>query len=257
MSEKYLIDKASLTALADITRAYNETPDKEYSLEEVTEQVKEASETLHDMFGEGVTELRSETATEIGNYAFSGISKETEPYMNVYLPNVTHIGTNSFRNNYIGKVYMPNVRTTGTTTGNVFFQSYIYRSVYMPLLEELNQSDFANCNLYGSLYLSGLLTMNSRAFAINGTSTGYMILKSLPILNGTIAQGNAAGMRFFVKSGLLAEMEATTNWTYVVSKATVREATTYEADYEDIWKMLIEDGFLTEEEIRRDFYAES
>jgi hypothetical protein len=84
-----------------------------------------------------------------------------------------------------------------------------------------------------------------------------MILKSLPTLSGTILQGNSAGMRFFVKSGLLAEMEAATNWTYVVSKAIVREATTYEADYDEVWKMLVEDGHLTEEEIRGDFYAES
>lgn len=256
MSEKYLIDKASLTALADITRAYNETPDKEYSLEEVTEQVKEASETLHDMFGEGITELRSETATEIGDYAFSGISKETEPYMSIYLPNVTHISAYAFRNSYIGKVYMPNVRTTGTTNGGVFFQTNIYRSVYMPLLEELKQNDFSSCYLYGHIYLPNLQTMSNRAFALNG-ETGYMILKSLPVVSSVIAQANANRMRFFVKAGLLAEMETATNWNYVVLKGTVREATTYEADYEDIWKMLVEDGFLTEEEIRRDFYAES
>lgn len=255
MGDKYLIDKASLVALADITRAYNQTPEKEYTLAEVTEQAKSASETLHDMFNAGVTELKSEAATAIsGDYAFSSISNEAGPYVNIWLPNVTEIAQYALRKNYLGKVYMPNLKKINT---QAFYQCYVYRSVFFPAIEEIGQFVFGNCYVYAPMYFPKLNSLNSRALSIMSGATGYIIFQTLPILSGNPAQSSTSKWRIFVKAGMYAEMETATNWGNVVNYSEVREATTYEEDFEDVWKMLVEDGHLTEEEIRRDFYAES
>lgn len=217
----------------------------------ITDQEKYAVETFNAMFGDGVTELYSETSSPI---RISGISKQTEPYMNVNLPNVTSIAKYAFREDLINKIYMPKLAVTNTYA---FQSTEFYMSVYFPSLTETKSNDFNMCLFNGSVYLPNLITLYPASFA-RSTWYGYLILKNPPTLSSAPTAANCGKMKIFVPLGKTAEFESATNWATTISRIDeFREATTYEADYEEVWKMLVEDGHLTEEEIRRDFYAES
>jgi hypothetical protein len=257
MSEKYLIDKASLTALADITRAYNETPNKEYSLVEVTEQVKKASENFHNLFGEGITELRNDSMTALLRQTFSAVSRKTEPYMDVIFPNVTSIEYQAMRGNSVNKIYLPKFSDSGT---GIFNQCVFYRCLYLPSLTWAKGTDFNNCQFHDSIYLPNLEQIDGRSFSSlkMDSERGFFIFKSVPTLSSNFVTSTARGLKIFIPSSIEEEFSNATNWSNAVNQAAeLRVTATYEDDYEDVWKMLVEDGHLTEEEIRRDFYAES
>ena len=217
----------------------------------ITDQEKYAIKAFHDMFGEGLTDLYSETASAI---RISGISKETEPYMNVNLPNVTVVGKYIFRGDQINKIYMPHLQTTNTYAFNT---ADFYRGAFFPSLTETKSNDFGACGVYGPIYLPNITTLYPATFARSDFKS-YLILKNPPTLSSAPAAANWSTLKIFIPKGKTANFEAATNWATAISRIKeFREATTYETDYEDIWKMLVEDGHLTEEEIRRDFYAES
>jgi hypothetical protein len=126
-------------------------------------------------------------------------------------------------------------------------------------LSETKSNDFAACTFNGSVYLPNIAILYPAAFSrVTNSSTGYLILKTPPALSSVPSAANWSMLKMFVPLGKTAEFEAATNWSSAIQILyEFREATTYEADYEEVWKMLVEDGHLTEEEIRRDFYAES
>lgn len=250
MSDKYLIDKASLVALADITRAYNQTPEKEYTLAEVTEQVREASDAFFNIAREGLTNFYSDTSSAI---RLSGISRQTEPYMNLNLPKVSTLGKYAFREDKINKIYMSSLQTTSTYA---FHTATFFRGACFPSLTETKSNDFASCTFYGSVYLPNIVTLYPTTFG-RSTWEGYLILKKPPTLSGVPTASNWGNIKIFVPLGATGTFSNATNWAAAIARVDeFREATTYEEDFEDVWKMLVEDGHLTEEEIRRDFYAE-
>ena len=219
----------------------------------ITEQEKYAVETFNAMFGDGVTELYSETSSPI---RISGIGKQTEPYMNVNLPNVEIAGKGLLREENINKIYMPQLESTNTYA----FNSVVFhRSTCFPMLTETKSNDFSACTFNGSIYLPNIAILYPVSFSrvVKG-SAGYLILKNPPALSSVPTAANWSELKLFIPLGKTEDFEATTNWSAAIARAReFRESTTYEADYEEVWKMLIEDGHLTEEEIRRDFYAES
>jgi hypothetical protein len=218
----------------------------------ITEQEKYAVETFNAMFGDGVTELYSETSSPI---RISGIGKQTEPYMNVNLPNVGIAGKGLFREENINKIYMPKFENTDTYA---FYSAVFHRGAYFPMLTETKSNDFTSCTFNGSVYLPNIAILYPASFArLMSAGGGYLILKNPPALSSVPTAPNWSEFKLFIPLGKTEDFEAATNWNSAMKRAReVREATTYEADYEEVWKMLIEDGHLTEEEIRRDFYAE-
>ena len=149
---------------------------------------------------------------------------------------------------------MPKLAITNTYA---FQNTEFHRGAYFPSLTETKSNDFSTCAIYGAIYLPNITTMYPAAFSRSNFQS-YLILKNPPTLSSAPSGANWSTLKIFIPKGKTAEFEAATNWATAISRVKeFREATTYEADYEEVWKMLIEDGHLTEEEIRRDFYAES
>lgn len=254
MSDKYLIDKASLTALADITRAYNETPDKEYSLAEVTEQVKKASENFNNLFTGSMQELNNERVTEIEAYAFSGALKNVDEGK-IDLPNVTKIFKFALSNNKLRYVNMPKLESIGN---NAFTYLTITASVYFPSLKTIGANAFEGFSKSGTttancLYFPALESFGTGAF---NNSTSRIIIKGLPALEGLPNWGNARNVNILLRAEdyekAISGEEA--NWGEITSY--LKKATTYDSDYSKYWSNFITRGILTEKFVREDFYGE-
>jgi hypothetical protein len=244
-----LIEKSSLTALGDIVRAYNETPDKEYSLAEITAQLKESSENFYNLFENGIAELRSETATSLKYSSFSGASISKAEPMDIYLPKVTTIPGRALYYNFIKNIFLPNLITI---KANAFEKCTFRKCVYFPEVQTVEKEAFALSSkldidgMYDiSFYFPKLETIGANAF--NKFSVN-IILKTMPTLSAIPEYWRA---KVLVPQGMKADFEADTNWNSVISK--INEATTYEEDA-TYWDGLIAHGCITEEEARA-YYA--
>ena len=226
MSEKYLIDKASLTALADITRAYNETPDKEYSLAEITEQAKSASENFYNLFNEGLAELKSETATSLKSWAFCGFALGTGTGSSIYLPNVTEIGGYALQNNRINYFYAPLLQQTFV---NTLSRCTMYKSWHFPSLKTIGSGSFTYITRpTGSnavFYLPALESIGSGAF--ENSQNALVILKTIPALASAPTWTSTRKVNILIPPNTLENYRTATNWADVP----LTEATTYEGDY--------------------------
>lgn len=258
MSEKYLIDKASLTALADITRAYNETPDKEYTLAEVTEQVKKASENYYNLFENGISLLESETAKSINAYGFCGVMDSVTRGV-INLPNVSEIGQYALMGNFIEGFNMP---STVNIKSYAFSKCKWYTPIYFPNLESIGSYAFQESAKAGSaaaynLYCPKLKSLGTGAFNPGSIGTNYLILKTLPVLEGIPDWGSVRKMKILLASESYnnVDWENEANWNEV--KNFVECATTYDENKQRYWKDFVSLGILTEEEIRRDYYGET
>lgn len=247
MSDKYLIEKSTLTALGDIVRDYNETNDT-YSLADITSQLKENSDNFKAMFNGTIGTIKSNTATSIGRGRFNDISTSSLP-VSVNLPNVKTIGDASFQYNYFQDVNMPTLETIGENCFN--YSHFDGKSVVLQNLKTIGKYSFTGSG-FKALYLPNIETIKRNAFEV--ASIFNFVLKKLPTLESPPeGWGN---LMFTVPAGYFVENEIDTNWGEMIDAGMIFEATTYEAEYDFVWKDFIEDGVLTEQEIRRDFYGE-
>jgi hypothetical protein len=246
MSDKYLIEKSTLTALGDIVRAYNETPDKEYSLAEITAQLKESSENFYNLFENGIKLLESETATFLRMYAFNCMvfysNQNTSEALKVNLPNVINIQSNALCYNSFANVYLPKLEDVWH---NAFSNCRFLKSVYFPELKTIDQEAF-HAAVAGQkvLYMPKLESIGSGALESAGTF--FIILKTMPTLSAAPANWNR--MRFIVPAGMKEQFTTDTNWSAVPSNNII-ETSSYE-DAATYWNKLISDGAITEEEAR-------
>lgn len=255
MSEKYLIDQASLTALADITRAYNETPDKEYTLAEVTEQVKTSSENFYNLFENGISLLESETAKSIKGYGLCGVMQASNKGV-INLPKVTTIEMYALQGNYISGFNIPSVTMVKSYA---FRKCKWYTPLYFPELLNIEsyaftESEKASISTAYNIYAPKLETLGTGAFN-NGKNV--LILKTLPTLEGIPEWVNSRYMTVLLTPENYAKATSGTeaNWSEVTTF--LKEATTYDSDYSKYWSNFVTKGILTEEEIRRDYYGET
>ena len=254
MSEKYLIEKSSLTALADITRAYNETPDKEYSLAEVTEQVRKASENYYNLFEDGIDEIKSETATTLSPGSFSGALHASGLGI-IDLPNVVNIYRNALSFNQIRVLNMPKLEDIGQYA---FSGINIKSSIYFPSVKSVGNYAFTDFSKNGNstnycVYFPVLETLGTGAF---NSSLSRIILKTLPVLSGLPNWGSTRSVNILMtqENYDIAVSGTEANWGELSGYLT--RATSYDADYTKYWRNFVEKGILTEREIRRDYYGE-
>lgn len=246
MSDKYLIEKSTLTALGDIVRDYNETNDT-YSLADITSQLKENSDNFKAMFNGTIGTLKSNTATSIGRGRFNAISSHITP-MTVDLPNVKSVGDESMNYNYFDEFDMSSLETISHDS---FIASNFYKTPNFANLREIGKDSFFFSSI-DVMYLPSLETIKDGAFA--ATSTTNIVLKKLPQLESY--PENWGNMFFLLPLGYFENNDVDTNWVDMVDGGYVMEALSFEDDYDLAWMQIIRDGILTEEEIRRDFYGE-
>ena len=244
MAEKYLINQASLTALGNIVRDYNETEDA-YSLAEITRQLRENSENFKAMFTGTLSELKSTSATKIGRAQFGGLS-----ISKVNLPNVTTIEENTFKYGILGEFNSPSLQTVGK---EAFKYASFNKPVYWPSLTAIENSAFVGVSLV-SAYFPSLEIIGAGSF-LSGSVEGYVILKDLPTLQ--FAPHEWYGLFFMVPPGKFDDFCNDSNWAILADGGYIEEAVSFESDYDHVWEIFIENGILTEAEIRRDFYGES
>jgi hypothetical protein len=246
MSDKYLIEKSTLTALGDIVRDYNETNDT-YSLADITSQLKENSDNFKAMFNGRIETLKSNTATSIGKGRFNDISSDNSPIA-VDLPNVKSIGDESMKYNKYDILNMPSLETIGADS---FSYIRTQKTPNFANLREIGKNSFYFSNI-DVMYLPSLEIIKSGAF--DASSTTNIVLKKLPQLESY--PSGWGDMFFLLPLGYFENNDVDTNWVDVVDGGYAMEALSFEDDYSLAWEQIIRDGILTEEEIRRDFYGE-
>lgn len=246
MSDKYLIEKSTLTALGDIVRDYNETNDT-YSLADITSQLKENSDNFKAMFNGTIETLKSNTATSIGRGRFNAISSYITP-MTVDLPNVKSVGDESMNYNYFDEFDMSSLETISHDS---FVGSNFNKTPNFANLREIGKNGFYFSSI-DVMYLPSLEIIKNGAFA--ATSTTNIVLKKLPQLESY--PENWGNMFFLLPLGYFENNDVDTNWVDIVDGGYAMEALSFEDDYDLAWMQIIRDGILTEEEIRRDFYGE-
>ena len=233
MAEEYVIEKTTLTAIADSIRAKKGTT-ADIVPENMPEEIASieggggGEDHLDDLLANTLTAIDSDVTSVVG-YACRGLSK----LKTVNLPNATSIGAYAFY--YCTAMTSFNAPRVTSLGNYAFYNCTVLKSVNFPLATGIAQNSFYSCNALTKADFGVAGTINQAGFAHCANLTALILRKADAICKLATAtnalQGSAIanGTGYvYVPAALIETYKTATNWVNYASQFRAIE------DYPDI-----------------------